>query len=343
VPAAPQDAPRHGGDLAFARARYGEPDGGWLDLSTGVNPSPYPVSHSVAGDLARLPDRDAAADLITVARKAYGAPADTAMIATPGSDLAARLIPVVAPAGSVAVVAPTYPGHAEAWRRAGRAVTAVPSVDAIPVDAAIVVVVNPNNPDGRRHEPSVLAPVARRLGKRRGLLIVDEAFADPTPEISLMPLLAGLPALVLRSFGKFYGLPGLRLGFVAGSPAMVERLASLLGDWPVSTAAIALGRAALADDAWRDATRRRLGACASRLRSLLAGYGLAPIGGTDLFVLVQADAAAALHQALARHGVWTRAFVEEPEWLRFGLPADEAGFARLDRALAEVTASAADR
>ena len=337
--------PRHGGDLGFARAHYGEPAGGWLDLSTGVNPWPYPAQPIVAADLARLPDRDALADLIGAARYAYRLPDDTAVVATPGSELAIRLLPsVVAPAGITAIVSPTYVSHAEAWRTAGRPIIAAATVEAVPADTSAVVVGNPNNPDGRVHDPHALVTMAHRLGERGGgLLIVDEAFVDLTPEASLGPYLSGLPAVVLRSFGKFYGLPGLRLGFVAGHPALVARLAALLGDWPVSSAAIAIGRAALADTAWQDETRRRLAAQASRLRTLLAGRRLDPIGGTDLFVLAEAGAAGAVRRGLARRGIWTRAFADRPTWLRIGLPGDEVGFARLDAAVGEITTPAAAR
>ncbi len=338
----PRDSiPRHGGDLAFARARYGEPAGGWLDLSTGINPNPYPAPPIPPAALARLPDRDALAGLIAVARTAYAIPDGVRVIATPGSELAIRLLPLVAPAGSVAIVGPTYKSHGEAWVNADRRALAVTS-DAIPEDAGVVVLANPNNPDGRVVEAGRLVTFARRLDALGGLLIVDEAFADLAPEVSLTRRLAGLPAVVLRSLGKFYGLAGLRLGFVAGAPAVIDRLEPMLGDWPVSGPAIAIGTAALADTAWRQETRRRLARDAQRLRTLLAGHGLAVRGGTDLFVLV-ADPTATLHRRLAESGIWTRAFAEEPTWVRLGLPAGEAGFARLEAALAALRAPAAVR
>ena len=153
--------------------------------------------------------------------------------------------------------------------------------------------------------------------------------------MSLAPHLDGLPALVLRSFGKFYGLPGLRLGFVAGDPALVERLRALFGDWPVSVPAIEIGTAALADDDWRDRTRALLKAESARLRDMLARHGLTIKGGTDLFTLIEDDNAASLHDGLARRGIWTRAFPAKPTWLRIGLPGD-GGLEKLDRALSEI-------
>ncbi len=160
------------------------------------------------------------------------------------------------PPGSVAIVAPTYGSHSDAWQSAGRSVETVAALDRIAPDTTIVIVGNPNNPDGRTFSPSRLANLARTLGARGGLLIVDEAFADVAPEVSLAPELAGLPAIVLRSFGKFYGLAGLRLGFAAGQSAVTARLAGLLGDWPVSASG--------AGDRNAGAGRRRLARVRSR-------------------------------------------------------------------------------
>ena len=334
-------APRHGGDLAFATARYGAPAAGWLDLSTGINPRPYPAPPVLSQDLSRLPDRDALSALVASGRGVYGVPAEVPLIATPGSEIALRLLPLVAPEGGVGIVSPTYPSHGEAWANAGRPVVRLAGTDAVADEVSVVVVTNPNNPDGRAFPPRRLAELAAQLGRRGGLLVVDEAFADLAPEASLIPRLAGLPAVVLRSFGKFFGLPGLRFGFVVGAEGCVARLEALLGDWPVSGPAIAIGKAALADTQWRDETRQQLARDAARLRSLLAGHGLAVVGGTDLFVLCATPDTGALHRRLGERGIWTRAFAEERTWLRFGLPADDSGFARLDRALAEITAPAA--
>jgi cobalamin biosynthetic protein CobC len=339
-----RDLPRHGGDLAFANARYGEPPDGWLDLSTGINPVPYPGPLPLESDLARLPSPDALDRLLVTARSAYAVPDDDdAIIATPGTEIAIRLLPLVAPPGTVAIVSPTYGSHGEAWTGTERAVIAVSAIDFVPADAKIVVLANPNNPDGRIADVHRLISLAERKSQSGGLLIVDEAFADLVPSASLVPHLSGLPAVVLRSFGKFYGMAGLRLGFIAGPADAVVRIRRLLGDWPVSGPAIRVGALALADRGWRNDTIRRLAKDAARLRAVLASNGLTVVGGTDLFVLVESLAAGAIHRGLAEQGIWTRAFPEHRRWLRIGLPGDDAGFARLEHALASLRTPAAVR
>ncbi len=81
--------------------------------------------------------------------------------------------------------------------------------------------------------------------------------------------------------------------------------------------------------------RAQLSEEASALRTLIAAHGFKIIGGTDLFVLVECDDAHTLHRALAKRGVWTRAFADSPRWLRLGLPGT-AAMARLDDALSAV-------
>ncbi len=324
---------RHGGDLALATARYGTPPQGWLDLSTGINPTPYPAPSIPVARCAALPDAGALAALIDAAREAYRVPSSISLISVPGSEMALRLLPYAIPEGKVAIVGPTYRSHYEAWSNAGRTVLSISTLDQLPPETTNVVAANPNNPDGRSISNAELARSAAAVSERGAMLVVDEAFADLDPTLSLVPFLDQTPAVVLRSFGKFFGLPGLRLGFVAGPRVVVDRLAHLLGDWPVSAPAIDVGRMALKDHAWQAETRIRLRESADRLRALLTRHGLNIAGGTDLFVLVETPEADALHHCLAQAGIWTRLFDYRHDWIRIGLPGNAASFTRLDTAL----------
>lgn len=327
------DAVSHGGDLDAARRRFGEPPGGWLDLSAGINPHAYRPPPLPAEVWRRLPQADAEAALVEAAREAYGAPPGAGIIAAPGTQAIIQMLPRLRPAGRVAVLGPTYAEHAVAWRAAGHRVAEVETPDSI-ADCEIAVVVNPNNPDGRVIDRTVLRRLRNRLAKSGGWLVVDEAFADADPAVSIAAE-SGRPGLILlRSFGKFFGLAGLRLGFALTDERIGATLTDALGPWAVSGPALEIGRAALADRQWCEAMRHRLIAESRRLDSVLAGSGLTVTGGTPLFRLVETGDAAGLWERLARQGILVRIFDRYPNLVRIGLPGDAAGFQRLAAALA---------
>jgi cobalamin biosynthetic protein CobC len=232
----------------------------------------------------------------------------------------------------VGILGFTYAEHARCWRLAGHEVTVADTLDSA-AEADCVIVTNPNNPDGRRVEPERLVELAGRLAARGGLLVVDEAFADVTPGLSVA-VWAGRPGLcVLRSFGKFFGLAGLRLGFALGTGDLVGRLEDHLGPWAVAGPALEIGAAAMADADWIEATRVRLAGAARELDTLLERHGLTVIGGTDLYRLASTAHAGGLFEHLGRRGIMVRSFEARPEWLRFGLPPDDAAWGRLHAAL----------
>lgn len=325
----------HGGDLERAEAIHGRPADGWLDLSTGINPWPYPLPAIPDEAWTRLPGAAALGALHAAAREAYGVDPAAGIVAAPGTQALIQLVPRLVVAGEVRVLGPTYGEHAPAWALAGHAVAEVAEVSALPDGLAGVVVCNPNNPDGRVVGREDLLDLAGRLAGMGGLLLVDEAFADVTPEASVADAAATPGLVVLRSFGKFFGLAGLRLGFALAAPETAERLATLLGPWAVAGPALAVGRQALADAAWIAGMRRRLAGETAALRQVLADGGLELQGGTDLFQLVRCPDAEALQQRLAAHGIWIRVFPGRPGLARFGLPGGDAARARLARALAE--------
>ena len=323
----------HGGNLHVASDHFGDPPDGWLDLSTGINPRPYPIPEIPAEAFTRLP---APSHEVGVAWRWFR-PAQPWLVGASGSELLIRLLPHALPeATRVAVLGPTYSSHAAAWRSAGRTVVEIGDLRDIPEDASVLALGNPNNPDGRRHDPRALVAIARTLAERGGALVIDEAFADVAPEVTYVPYLREAPAIVLRSFGKFFGLPGLRLGMATAVNRTVhERLSDLLGAWPVSGPALFVAERAIQDTDWANDTRRYLAEAATRLRGILASGGLGVVGGTDLFALVQHPLAREVHAALARQGIWTRAFAERPDWVRIGLPPTDA-FPRLEEAIAKM-------
>jgi cobalamin biosynthetic protein CobC len=310
----------HGGDLGSVRRRFPDAPLPWIDLSTGINPVPYPVPPLSPESWTRLPSHDDLRALIEAAAKRYGVEDPETIVAAPGTQALIQLLPRLIPRSRVAIVGPTYEEHEVSWRRQGHEVTIV---DRLPTSADVTVLVNPNNPTGR------LTPVSD-LHTVTGLLIVDEAFIDFHARAAS---LAGKKAIVLRSFGKTYGLAGLRLGFAIAERAFANRLREELGPWAVPGPAIEIGRRALADDRWLAQTTERLSADSKRLDDLLTRTGFTILGGTLLFRLGRHADAAKIVDALGRNGIHIRSFTREPSWLRFGLPGSDAEFSRMARAL----------
>lgn len=322
----------HGGRLDAARRLYPNAPQPWIDLSTGINPRPYRLPPIAPEAWTRLPDDDAFAALEATARAAYRMPDEAALVAGSGVQAFIQLLPRIFPAGRVGVLDFTYAEHAACWKAAGAQTIIVDALsDLAAFDAAVIV--NPNNPDGRLVSPDELAPLARDMTRRGKLLILDESFMDFTPEESASSLTAMEGVVVLRSFGKAYGLAGLRLGFALCAPARAAALRAAIGPWAVSGPALAIGAQALADTGWRDVAAAACAADAARLDALLAGAGFELIGGVSLYRLFRHACAADWFARLCENGVLTRAFPERPEWLRFGLPADEAAWERLTAAL----------
>ncbi|WP_375408598.1 threonine-phosphate decarboxylase CobD [uncultured Methylobacterium sp.] len=320
----------HGGDLDAARRLFPDAPEPWIDLSTGINPVPYPCPPPTASAFARLPSATDLAGLIRAAAEAYGADPAT-IVAAPGTQMLIETLPRLRSPSRVAVVGPTYAEHAAAWKRGGHVVAMVADL-ASAGSADVVVVVNPNNPDGRVVAARGLLQMAATLGQRGGLLVVDEAFADLEPVDSLAADVApGI--LVLRSFGKTYGLAGLRLGFALAEPALSRRIALALGPWAVAGPALAIGRAALVDQSWRDAARIARAADAGRLDRMIVRGGGSVVGGTCLFRTADFADGPALFRRLGQAGIYVRRFEPMPERLRFGLPADRTEWCRLSRIL----------
>ena len=326
---------RHGGRIDAARTAFPDAPADWIDLSTGISPFAWDGTPDPAV-LTALPSPDALAVLEAAAAAAFGVADPATVVAVPGSDLALRLLGRMFGAGPdprIAVAAPCYSGHVACWP----VPPAVLPVDTLPLSAAghdVVLLANPNNPDGRRVERTVLLRTARLLLDAGGWLIVDEAFADVTAGDSLADSAAG-GLILLRSFGKFFGLPGLRLGFVIAPRPVAHALRGWLGDWPLSGPAIAIGTAAYHDLGWQRAQRTRLTEAADRLDLLLAAAGLPIHGGTALFRLT--GGGDPLFRHLAGHAILTRPFAEDDGRLRIGIPGTEPHWQRLAAALEQWT------
>ncbi len=306
----------HGGGLDRAIIRYGGQRGDWIDLSTGINPHPYEISGLTAGDWAELPDHGAFERLSNAARRFWNVPDAAAILPAPGASAIIARIPSLTTSGTVQITPPTYNEHAAAFSAQGWTVQA----DG-PGDARVIV--HPNNPDGRIwQESDASAP----------LTVIDESFCDVMPDASLIHLGDRPGVIVLKSFGKFWGLAGMRLGFAIARPEMISRLNDLTGPWSVSGPALRVGTQSLSDSDWADTTREQLAGEAARLDALVTAKGAEVVGGTSLFRLYQVDDGAAWQDRLAQRHICSRIFPYSKTYLRLGLPPAD-GWGRLEAAL----------
>ena len=325
---------RHGGALRAMRDRFPEVSAPWIDLSTGINPFAYAYAQVPPNRLTHLPDRDLAISCRQAMASAFGAPEQSLLLA-PGSELLIRLLPTILAPRTVAILENTYGDHGEVWLSAGCDVIHTPDPLAHAGDVDAVVLCNPNNPDGRRFSSDELLGAQSRLACRGGWLIIDEAYADLKPSLSLASYAGADGLLILRSFGKFFGLAGLRLGALLAPASVLAAMEQRLGAWPVSGPALGIGAQAYADTAWQRRTRERLTEVRARLGTHLIDAGLASSEGTDLFAFVQTADATALWKHLGRRGIYVRRFSWSSHALRIGLPPSPNAEARLAAALRE--------
>ena len=319
----------HGGRLRRAARQYGIAEADWLDLSTGINPRGWPVPAIPNEVWQALPQDDD--ELNAAAQDYYGT---TKLLAVAGSQAAIQTLPMLRLPTQVALVAPSYAEHAHAWQRHGHTVSDVPATEIFQVgeDVEVVVIVNPNNPTGQLFSRDELLGLHERLAVRGGWLVVDESFMDATPEYSLASVCPRPGLIMLRSLGKFFGLAGARVGFVLAEENILQPLAELLGPWSIAAPSRYAAALALRDTDWQRATRAALPKASQCLEELLRTSDLTPSGCCTLFQWVCCADAARVHEQLAQQGILTRLY-DAPSSVRFGLPRDEAQWARLAAAL----------
>jgi len=318
---------QHGGQLRAASERYGIPVDAWLDLSTGISPFVYPLPPVPTACWQRLPEAD---DGLEAAAAAYYGSAS--LLAVAGSQEAIQRLPLLRTAGKVGVVSPAYHSHQQAWQQAGHELLRLSAahIEAYLDELDVLLLVNPNNPTATHFSVAQLQSWHARLAARGGWLVVDEAYQDSTPAQSLIQSAPQTGLIVLRSVGKFFGLAGIRLGFVWASATILQALAALQDDWAVSHPARWAGKLALQDTAWQAAQRQRLSAAGQRLQVLLQqAFPHTPVQASTLFAYCPLTTAWPVYEQLAQAGILVRYFAE-PAALRFGLPQTEAAWRRLE-------------
>ncbi len=323
----------HGGHLLDAAKKYKIPIEHWIDLSTGINPSGWPVPPIPAECWQRLPET---ADGLTPAARQYYQCETILPVA--GSQAAIQTLPLLRSHSKVGILAPGYAEHAYSWKKAGHEIHEL-TIETLKSNIHfldVLIIINPNNPTCQRFNKEQLLIWHNQLVQHEGWLIIDEAFIDSNTEHSLSsyPTTKGL--IILRSIGKFFGLAGIRCGFVIGTEDILNRLNENLGPWTISYPSRYIATAALSDTLWQKNTLVKLKKQAAQLTLLLTKSDLKPNGQTDLFQWVRHSHAHQIHQYLAQQGILTRLF-KEPSSLRFGLPKNEKQFLFLEKILSNLS------
>ena len=356
-------AAAHGGGVARAARELGLPPEEILDFSASINPLGMPPAVLAAAQASlpravHYPEIDAAALREALATH-YGLHPFRLLPAAGSTELIYLLPRVLRPRRAL-LVRPAFSEYARGLAAAG-----IPwdGCDLHPEDGfeldpkrllaalrpetELVLVANPGNPHGAGISPQRLETIATAL-RGQALLVVDEAFVDFCPERSLLPRVAAHDNLyVLRSLTKFYAIPGLRAGFLAGPEKGVARLAAGREPWTLSTPALAAAEACLGAADFRQATAALLPALRQELAAGLESLGLKVFPGAANFLLTRlpatAPTATGVAALLCRQGILVRPCANFPplddRYLRFAVrPHEEQQ--RLVAALAPVLALA---
>ncbi len=332
----PISAPTHGGRILDAAAHFGIPEEEWLDLSTGISPFSYPVPPLPGSVWQCLPDHQYR-KLLCVAYNYYGS---QSLLAAPGSQFFIETLPLLWPTSKVAILSPTYQEYAYQWSRQGHHVLEL-TQETIERDLEqydVLVVVRPNNPTTEQIDLIQLRDWQQRLAKRGGWLIVDEAFIEPLLADGEPSLIAPEPLdglIVLRSVGKFFGLAGIRLGFIWSTPELLAQIEAKQLLWHLSGPTVWAGIHALQDRCWQSRTCEKIRTASTRLQKLLQSKGYNVQNG-GLYCYIPHQQARTIYESLAQRSILVRLF-EQPAALRIGLPAQEADWQRLSTALSALS------
>jgi cobalamin biosynthetic protein CobC len=299
------DTRDHGGGIDAAIAQYGGTRNDWIDLSTGINPMPYPLPSFQNYHWSQLPDSTAFDAFEAAAREFWQVPENATIIPASGASAIIAMLPSVLMGGTVVIPEPTYNEHEAAYLANGWAVAD---------NGDVKTIVHPNNPDGYLYSAADLTAQT---------CVIDESFCDGCPEHSMMSHAIDNGHLIIKSFGKFWGLAGMRLGTVIVPKSLAPALRDRIGPWAVSGPALYTGTRALHDAQWSIDTRQRLSEDAQKLDDIMWNKGAKSIGGTTLFRLYHVDHAGEWYDRFAQNRILTRVFPYSQHFLRLGIPAHD--------------------
>ena len=324
--------PKHGGNLEDAIKQYGIKREDWIDLSSGVSPWAWPFKSLPENTWTDLPPSNQA--LLKNAASYYQCELNHIAV-SPGSQLAIRLIAQQLPSSTVAIPSLGYQEHRYSWQLAGHEIHYYRSlielgslISSNQVEHAVLI--NPNNPTGELVSANEVNNIAQKL---TGLLVVDEAFMDLHQHSDDKDHQSAIKQphenqIVLRSVGKFFGLAGLRVGFVIGTHPIVKGLSLLLEPWSLNHASQYITTKMLTDADWHRSQAIKINAESKNFENIIRGFSHIMLNGFHisnggLFITVFANKSSLneIHTTLAKSGIWSRLHNpnDEHSWIRFSL------------------------
>ena len=316
---------QHGGDIELAVKKYGGARENWIDLSTGINGASYPWQQNIGVELRNLPSNKLLVNLEEAASTAYKVAENTETAAVSGAQQIINLLPICLKSyNSVAILGPTYNEYEKTFKNSGIKTQTVSQVSGLS-SSDIAIIVNPNNPTGKVIADETLD----ELSKKVRILIIDESFkmfsSRRTQKFNNI--------IQINSLGKFFGLAGVRLGFVSGPSDFIKTVKAILGPWPVSTLAAEIGIVALNDKVWISEMEKKLVTESNTLYEACSSKNWELIGKTSLFHTYATSSCLEVEKQFAAHGVWIRTFDYSTTWVRLGIPTSENEWTRVKRAL----------
>lgn len=319
----------HGGDIYAAVRRTGRPLRRMTDFSASINPlgpSPRALKAVIAAlpEAVHYPESSCLAIRESLAKK-HGLSIDHFAVGN-GSTEFIHLLPLALAIKKALLIGPIFSEYARAVRLRGGHVLSVNAVrdEAYepPIQQAIeimersrrldaLILCNPNSPTGRGVDRDATCALVEGIGRHQGWAVLDETFVDYCEQRSMMPLLERYPHLVvLRSFTKFFALPGFRVGYLAGHPKTIETVRAAQPPWSVNTLAQAAALASMKDRTYISRTLRNN--ARDRLRfveALTAIPGMIVYPSDANFLLAEvpgALSASRLAESLRQHGLLIR-------------------------------------
>ncbi len=325
----------------------------WLDFSVNVNPLGLPdaAKQAIISSVDRFstyPDCECTALRAALSKKHY-VEMDQILCGNGASDLIFRICAAY-PEQSALTLAPTFSEYERSMRLFGGTVQeyalhkendfAITDdvLQALDNSIDLFFLCNPNNPTGKLIDAPLLNSILDRCNQHLILLVIDECFLEFTKGTSLIPAISKHGnLLILRAFTKYYGMAGLRLGYLVGNPALLYRVAPFGPEWSVSSAAQIAGIAALAEPNWESRTRALIETERRYMERALTELGLKVFNSQGNFLLIESEYP--LYRALLQKQILVRACDNfsglDERFVRIGLRTHDDNMA-LIRAIREV-------